>query len=140
MTKKLFHTILSLLLVFSICAPVNVFAAEVTDEKSTVESIDSEDATILSTNANGFSYPGDSTLNLTLSKTKITYTGVALSDGVVILKLTKTDGSDFTSFTFACDGAQHTITRNSNPIPKGTYNISLVMATTSYYTLFVSFS
>ena len=142
MTKKIFHTILSLLLVFSICAPINVFATEVTDEKSTVESIDSEDAVVLAaTPVNDFVYPDDTTVRIDGSITKIKYCAVPLfcSEGTVIIRLKKSDGSEQRSFTLICDGAWYTIDRSSNPIPAGTYNISIVYSNVSNYQVYMNF-
>ncbi len=144
MTKKIFHVVLSLMLVFSLCTPISAFAAEATNEANTIEttmSDDTENAVVLaSTSANGFTYPGTTTVNLTTSKTKVKYCGVAPSSGTVIIRLTKTNGSDQRSFTLVCDGGWYTIDRSSNPIPSGSYKISIIYANISNYTLFVNFS
>lgn len=88
---------------------------------------------------NGFQYPGATKVYLSKSFKTIKYFGSAPKDGVVILRITKTDGSDWQSFTIPCNGTWREMHLES-ALPSGMYNISLVRATTTNYTCFVNFA
>lgn len=125
---------LSLILALLICMSNLTIGAYASESDTDLNKIVSTEA-ITPRNGNITFNPNDNpnpTIHLSGRCTKVIYTCISSngSDGIIVLRFTKSDNSDMKSFTFLVDGKEHTEDLGY-ALQAGNYHISIQACTTN---------
>lgn len=146
--KKHFNQLLIVLLticIFGSTITTTAFASSPNENSIviTAENITNPDESIVPL-SNNIIYPDTTTLTLTKTVSKVTYTGtygLFGSSGVVVLRFTNKSTGESRTHTFVCDQSSHTDSLGINPYPAGTYSVTVEANTVkNFRELYLNFS